>query len=128
MNYTNAQILLTVLLGGRLAIRGRYESSPKLDDKGKQVFSIEKNSKGEIVKDPVFSVKTLQLPKTNECTFVTNLSNEFVTWAISPDGKPKKASVPFWQNLPTKAKLHYNVKKFVEDQYGDAEFSYTVLE
>lgn len=128
MNYKNAEINLTINLEGCLATRGKHAVSPKLDDKGKQVFSIEKNDKGEIVKEPVFSLKTLQLPKTSECTFVTNLSNEFVQWALSEESKPKKASFQFWKNLPLKAKLHYHIKKFVEDQHGKVEFSYTVLE
>lgn len=128
MNYKNAEIALTVLLGGALATRGRYASSPKLDDKGKQVYSIEKNTAGEIVKEAVFTLKTIQLPKLCDCTFTNILNNSFVQWAISEESKPRKAAASYWKNLPEGKKLHYHIKKYVFDLFGEAEFSYTVLE
>jgi hypothetical protein len=128
MNYQNAEVTLTVKTEGPIALRGKYESSPKVDENGKPVFSIEKNDKGEIVKDPVYAVKTIQLPKFNEASHSTTLNNSFVKWAISDDGKPRKVSATHWKNLTPKMKLQYHIKQYVVDLYGQAEFEYTILE
>lgn len=128
MNYQNAEVSLTVVTEGPIALRGKYEVAPKTDEQGKQIFSIEKNDKGEIVRDAVYALKTTQLPKFNETNFATTLNNNFVQWAISEDGKPRKVSASHWKILPAKVRLQYHIKKYVTDLYGNAEFRYTILE
>jgi len=128
MKYTESEISLTVQTEGCLALRGKYESHPKLDDQGNPVFSIERNAKNEIERNPVFQVKTVQLPKYHNCSIGTKLNNHFVQWALSNESKPKTLSAGYWNKMSDRQRLHFHVTKYVSDLYGDAKFNYTILE
>ena len=129
MKYINAEIALTCNLGGALAVRGKYDSVVKTDDKGNKIISIERNEKtGEITKAPVYLLRTLQLPSYKECHSSTILNNHFVQWALSDDSKPRDMSASYWKRMPEKMKLKYHVTKYVHDMFGKCEFKYIILE
>lgn len=129
MNYKEAEINLSVFTQGCLALRGKYEAHQKVDDKGNKVFSIERNEKTNLIeRNPVFVVKTISLPKEHECSHQTKLNNSFVLWALSEDSRPKDVSAKYWSKMTDKNKIHFHVKKYVNDQFGDVPFKYTILE
>jgi hypothetical protein len=128
MKYTDAEISLTVSAEGCLSLRGKYEAHQKLDDNGNVVFAIERNARNEIERNPVFQLKTIQLPKYHECTVGTKLNNRFVQWALSNESKPRTLSAGYWNRMSDRQRLHFHVTKYVSDLYGDAKFNYTILE
>ena len=129
MNIKSAEIALTIRLEGRLASRGRYESFVKTDENGKKVISIDRDKDGNIEKNEVIVLKTLQLPSHHESSTNMKLNNEFVRFAISDDSRPKKQiSAGMWKKMPEKVRLKFHIAKYVDDLYPGAEYSYVILE
>lgn len=122
MDYNNTEVALTVYRGGAQALRGSYEF--------KQTgIAFEKAEDGTIGKFPVGNLIIKQLPVFHEDTLRTTLKNDFVKFALSDESRPQKAvSARFWQNLSKKNRLKYHIEKYVQDLYGDAEFTYEIME
>jgi hypothetical protein len=122
MDYTNTEVALTINIGGAQALRGSYEF--------KQTgIAIEKAEDGTISKFPVGALVTKQYPVFHEDTIRTTLKNDFVNFAIIDASLPQKAvSARYWQNLSKKNRLKYHIESYVRDLYGDAEFTYEIME
>jgi len=130
MDYKNATIVLAVKTEGRLALRGKFEATQKVDDKGNKVFEVWRNPlDNSIERLPVTQLKTTQLPRFHNCEQHTTLNGAFCAWAVSDDARPKKTvGMPYWNKLSPKNKLKMAVQQYVWDLYGrDAEFSFQIL-
>lgn len=128
MNYKNAEILLSVTLAGKLTSRGKYNAVNKLDENGKKVVAIERNSVGAIEKNEVIKLQTIQLPSYAESSSNTKLGTAFVNFAISEDGRPKTISAGMWNKMKPSMRLNIHVKKYAEDMFPGAEYKYEVIE
>ena len=130
MDYKNTEISLTVKIEARLATRGSFEATQKVDDKGNTVFEVWRNPlDNSIERLSVTQLKTTQLPRFHNCEQHTTLTGAFCAWAVSDDARPKKTvSVPWWNKLSKTNKLKMAVQQYVWDLYGrDAEFSFQIL-
>jgi len=127
MNYKNAEILLSVTLAGKLTSRGKYNAVNKLDENGKKVVAIERNSAGAIEKNEVIKLQTVQLPSYAEASSNTKLGTAFVNHAISEDGRPKTISAGMWNKMKPSVRLNLHVKKYAEDMYPGCEYTYEVI-
>ncbi len=120
MDYKNAEVALTVALGGARAIIGQYEF--------KQTgIAIEKTESG-IVKSPVGNLIIKQLPVNHNAEVRVTLKSDFVNFAVSDESAPRKAQPGFWKNLSKKNRLKYHIEKYVGDVYGGGSYEYQVLE
>ena len=129
MKYTNAEVSLTINLEGRIALRGNYQASQKVDNDGKKIIAIERDPiTGEQIKAPAIQLRTIQLPKYHDCTSHTVLNNQFVRWALSDDSRPKDMSAGYWKRMPDKIKIKFHVDKYVKDLFGKVEYKFTILE
>ena len=118
MNYTNAEVVLSVDIAGAQATRGSYEFSKT----NVNYFTTDNGTKEKV---PVGTVKTLVAPVYHECSFGVKLNSQFVNWAISEESRPKKkVSAGYWKNLTRPARLKYHIAKYVDDMFGSANFSY----
>ena len=127
MNYKNAEILLSISLVGRLAVRGKYEAVNKVDDNGKKVISIDRDKDGNIEKNEVILLKTVQLPSFHESSLSTKLNSDFVKHAISEDARPRTISAPMWRKMSDAMKLNFHVKAYANDMYPGCKYTYTVI-
>ena len=122
MDYTNTEAALRINTLGAEATRGSYE----FEQTG---FAYNKTKAGVMEKTPVGRLRCLRLPRKHECAVVTTLSSIFVNWAISEDSRTRKTvSARYWKNLSRKNRLIYHINKYVEDLYGNAEFSYEIID
>ncbi len=129
MKYTNAEVSLTVKTEGCIALRGNYQAAQKVDNDGKKIISIERDSiTREQIKTPAIQLKTIQLPKYHDCSSHTILNNQFVRWALSDDSRPKDMSAGYWKRMPDKIKIKFHVDKYVKDLFGKVEYKFTILE
>ena len=130
MDYKNTTISVTIQLESSLSLRGKYEATQKVDDKGNKVFEVWRNKiDNSIERLPVFNLKTTQLPKYHNCQLNTTLNEQFCAWAVSDDARPKKTvSVPWWNKLSKTNRLKMAVAQYVADLYGqNAEYSFQIL-
>jgi len=128
MNYSNTTIELTINLEARLATRGKYELSTKVDQNGKAVAQIERNADGKMEKSDITRLKTIQLPRYHRCELHTTLGESFCAFAVSDEARPKKTiGAPYWNRLSPKNRLEIAVKQYVSDLYGDVEYSFQIL-
>lgn len=130
MDYKNTTIVVTINLEPRLASRGKYEATQKVDDKGSKIFEVWRNPlDNSIERFPAVQLKTTQLPRFHSCEQHTTLNSAFCAWAVSDDARPKKTvSLPWWNKLSPKNKIKMAVQNYVWDLYGkDTKFSFQIL-
>ena len=127
MNYKNAEILLSINLVGRLSVRGKYDAVNKVDDNGKKVISIDRDKDGNIEKNEVILLKTVQLPSFHDSSLNTKLNSEFVKHAISEDGRPRTISASMWKKMSDAMKINLHVKAYANDMHPGCKYAYTVI-
>ena len=129
MKYQESEISLSVIIAGELASRGKYEARQKVDEKGNKMYEMWKNPyDGTFERLPVIQLRTTQLQTQKDCTHCTKLNNSFVQWALSDDSRPKDVSAGYWNKMNEKNRIHFHVRKYVQEMFGDVKFSYTILE
>jgi hypothetical protein len=70
-------------------------------------------------------------PKLSDCKIVTTLSEAFVNFAISDDGRPSREDSfrahTFWRKMTDQERLHWHIAKFCDDR-GSTDFTYQIQE
>lgn len=95
MSLKNCKVVLTIQLEGRLTVRGRNSSSPKLI---RRVMSDKKFVPYNNYKEPEYGT----------CVKKVNLSEEQVNYYISENGCPsvKQSDVKHWKKLSENERLN----------------------
>ena len=129
MNYKNAEILLTITLGGRLRSRGEVVANQKIDEKGNKMSGKYVNeATKQVERYPLVTLKTSKPAEYHNATQTVHLGNPFVRHALSMDGKPSNMGKTKWNSLSQKEKLDYHVHKYVQEVHGSVKSSYEVLD
>ena len=99
MNYSQAEVFLSVNIAGKQATRGSYTHFMKVSKHGEEINAI------KIDKPPVFckAYKTI------------HLSNEFVKGALAePPENMEGMSIPVWKGIPEKNRIALHVNAYVK--------------